>query len=225
MWHRYVGLGILAAGIVMRVLATRATQYSFDNWSLIPTTIGVFVMVGGLPTLRWAAPSIVFLVFMMPIPKEKDLTIPLQQLSSMLSSYLLVTLGVDAFRNGTQITFGFNEEAMNVAEQCSGLRMLTIFSGLSVALALILRNRPWWERLLIVFSALPIAVIANVVRITLTGLLFNMGVESPLLHTVFHDAPGVIMMPIALGLLYLEFKILSNIVIEEDTAAAPVQFD
>lgn len=224
MWHRYVGLGILAAGILMRVVATRATQYSFDAWSLFPSYIGIFVMVGGLPTLRWAAPSVLFLFFMMPIPKEKALTMPLQQLASMLSSYLLVTLGVDAFRNGTQITFGFSEEAMNVAEQCSGLRMLTIFSGLAVALALLSRTRPWWERILIVLSALPIAVIANVIRITLTGLLFNMGVDSPLLHTVFHDAPGLIMMPIAIGLLYLEFKILSNIVIEEDTATAPVQF-
>lgn len=225
MWHRYVGLGILAAGILMRVVATRTTQYSFDNWSLFPSYIGIFVMVGGLPTLRWAAPSILFLFFMMPIPKEKALTMPLQQLASMLSSYLLVTLGVDAFRNGTQITFGFSEEAMNVAEQCSGLRMLTIFSGLAVALALLSRTRPWWERILIVLSALPIAVIANVIRITLTGLLFNLGVDSPLLHTVFHDAPGLIMMPIAIGLLYLEFKILSNIVIEEDTTTAPVQFE
>jgi exosortase len=225
MWHRYVGLAILAAGIVMRVVATRATQYSFDNWSLIICGIGLFVMVGGLPTLRWAAPSVAFLVFMMPIPKEKTLTIPLQQLASMLSSYLLVTLGVDAFRDGTQITFGFSEEAMNVAEQCSGLRMLTIFSGLAVALALLSRNRPWWERVLIVLSALPIAVISNVIRITLTGLLFNLGVDSPLLHTVFHDAPGLIMMPIAIGLLYLEFKILSNLVIEEEATTAPVQFE
>lgn len=225
-WHRWVGVAILGFGILMRVAGAVTTTYALDNLSFIPCFIGVFVMVGGLPTLRWAAPAIAFLVFMLPLPRllQEGLTRPLQRLASICSSYLLVTLGVDAFREGNQIRFGFTEEAMNVAEQCSGLRMLTIFSGLAVALALLSHTRPWWERALIVVSALPIAFIVNVIRITLTGLLFNLGVDSPLMHTVFHDAPGLIMMPIAIGLLYLEFKILSNIVIDVDQETAPVHF-
>ncbi len=226
-WHRWVGLAILTLGIVMRVLGTRATQYAVDNVSMIPCLIGVFVMVGGLPTLRWAAPSAAFLVFMMPWPRalQERITMPLQRLAAMASNYLLVTLGVDSFREGNNISFGLDEKAMNVAEQCSGLRMLTMFAGLSVALALLSRTRPWWERALIVVSALPIALATNVVRITLTGLLFNLHLdEVPLVHKVFHDAPGIIMMPLAIGFLYLESKILSNLVIDDDHAA-PVEFE
>ena len=227
MWHRWVGLGILTLGIVMRVLGARATQYAIDNVSIIPCLIGVFVMVGGLPTLRWAAPSAAFLIFMMPWPRalQESITMPLQRLAAIASNYLLVTLGVDSFRNGNTISFGLDEKAMNVAEQCSGLRMLTMFAGLAVALALLSRTRPWWERALIVVSALPIALAVNVVRITLTGVLFNLHLDDfPLVHKVFHDAPGIIMMPLAIGFLYLEAKILSNLVIDDDHAS-PVEFE
>lgn len=226
-WQRWVGLGILTLGIIMRVVGTRATQYAIDNLSMIPCLIGIFVMVGGLPTLRWAAPSAAFLVFMMPWPRavQQSITMPLQRLAAIASNYLLVTFGVDSFREGNNISFGLDEKAMNVAEQCSGLRMLTMFGGLAVALALLSRTRPWWERGLIVLSALPIALATNVVRITLTGLLFNLHLdEIPLIHKIFHDAPGIIMMPLAIGFLYLVSKILSNLVIEEDHSA-PLEFE
>jgi exosortase/archaeosortase family protein len=103
--------------------------------------------------------------------------------------------------------------------------MLTMFGGLSVALALLSRTRPWWERALIVISAVPIALAVNVVRITLTGLLFNLNLdEVPLVHKIFHDAPGIIMMPLAIGFLYLEAKILSSLVIE-DHHTTPIEFE
>ncbi len=219
-WHRWVGLAILVAGILMRVAGAMTTTFSLDNISFIPCLIGTTVMVGGLPTLRWAGPAIAFLIFMYPLPGflQRAITQPLQRLGAICSSYALVTCGADAYREGNEIRLGISEEAMNVAEQCSGLRMLTIFGGLAVAMALLSRSRPWWERGLIVLSAIPIALIVNVIRITLTGLLFNLGFDSALLHEIFHDAPGLIMMPIAIALLYLEMKILSNIVIETDEA-------
>ncbi len=225
-WHRWVGLGILTLGIVVRVLGTRATQYAIDNLSIIPCLIGVFVMVGGLPTLRWAAPSAAFLIFMMPWPRELQgrVALPLQKLAAMASNYLLVTLGVNSFRDGNTISFGLDQEAMDVAAQCSGLRMLTMFLGMSVALALLSRSRPWWERGLIVISALPIALAVNVIRITITGLLFSLNIDdNPLVHKIFHDFPGLIMMPLAIGFLYLEAKILSSIVIDDDHAT-PTEF-
>ena len=95
--------------------------------------------------------------------------------------------------------------------------MLTIFTGLAVAMALISSDRPWWERLIVVLSAIPIAVLVNVVRITITGLLFSTGVEIPFIKTQFHNVPGWIMMPLAIGFLYLELQVLSRLVIDVPT--------
>ena len=169
-WHQWVGAGIIIAATAVRLVGARYTTFSLENVSFIVCLMGVFILVGGLPTLRWAGPAIAFLVFMLPLPDkvQDSLTNPLQRVATYASTYSLVTMGVDARQEGNKILLGFNESPMNVADQCSGLRMLTIFSGLAVAMALISRDRPWWERLAVIVSAVPIAILVNVVRITLT---------------------------------------------------------
>ena len=79
-------------------------------------------------------------------------------------------------------------------------------------------------------SAVPIALAVNIIRITLTGLLYNLNIQEEIAHKVMHDWAGLIMMPLALGLLFLEMQILSRLLIEEATAptamagfGAPVQ--
>ncbi|MEM8680364.1 MAG: exosortase/archaeosortase family protein [Planctomycetota bacterium] len=223
-WHRWLGAGMICFATVLRVVGALITTFTLENVSFIICLMGVFILVGGLPTFRWAGPAIAFLVFMLPLPDriQDGLTSPLQRIATKASTYSLVTLGVDARQEGNKILLGFNDEPMNVADQCSGLRMLTIFSGLAVAMALISRDRPWWERVVIVMSAIPIAILVNVVRITLTGLLFSTGNDIALVKTIFHDAPGLVMMPLAIGLLYLEMQILSKLLIDAPTSEAPI---
>ena len=100
--------------------------------------------------------------------------------------------------------------------------MLTIFIALSSAIAMILTQRPIWERFILVVSAVPIAILVNVFRITITGVLYSFNVDSELVNHIFHDWAGYLMMPMALGLLFLEMQILQRIVIESD--AVPSQF-
>ena len=96
--------------------------------------------------------------------------------------------------------------------------MLTIFIALAVAIAMISNHRPWWERVIIVLSSIPIALLVNCIRITLTGLLYNLNVNDKITDTIFHDFAGLIMMPLALGFLFLEMQILSRLVIEDKSA-------
>jgi len=101
--------------------------------------------------------------------------------------------------------------------------MLTIFAALSFAVALIMRSRPWWERAIIVMSAFPIAIAVNVIRITVIGLLYNLNFNSDIADVVFHDFGGLIMMPIALGLLFLETQILSRLVVDDEKDVGAMQ--
>lgn len=219
-WHRWVGVGIVLVSVLMRGFGARNVFFTLDNFSLVPCIIGVFVIVGGLPTLRWAAPAITFLIFMYPLPRlfEERIMHPLQTVATMLSVLLLRTLGIFAFQEGNTINLA--ERKMGVVEQCSGLRMLTIFAALSFAVALIMRSRPWWERAIIVMSAFPIAIAVNVIRITVIGLLYNLNVNSYLADEVFHDIGGLLMMPMALGLLFLETQILSRLVLDEEDVSS-----
>jgi exosortase/archaeosortase family protein len=68
-------------------------------------------------------------------------------------------------------------------------------------------KRPWFDRILILVSAVPVAVLANVIRISLTGILYNAGGKE-LGDRVFHDFAGWMMMPIALLVLWGELKLL-----------------
>jgi exosortase/archaeosortase family protein len=67
-----------------------------------------------------------------------------------------------------------------------------------------------------VASAIPIAILVNVIRITATGVAYHLaGRESALARLIYHDLAGWLMMPLALVMLWLELKFLANLILEE----------
>ncbi len=210
---RWAGLGVLCGGLGIRLAATYYPNHVPEMASFVPCVAGLFLMVGGWKMFRWAASPIAFLIFMFPLPGFLDakLLSPLQKLATQASTYCLQTIGIPAYSEGNRIVI--SEVQLGVVEACSGLRMLTIFVALAVAITLV-TERPLWERVVIVLSAVPIALTVNIVRITVTGIL-HLTAGPELAEKVFHDWAGWLMMPMALGLLYVEFEILSHLVIEE----------
>jgi exosortase/archaeosortase family protein len=94
--------------------------------------------------------------------------------------------------------------------------MLVIFFALATAAAVVVR-RPWYERAALVASAVPIALVANVARITVTGVLHQTaGRETA--DRVFHDLAGWLMMPLALGLLWSELHLFARLIVDAPVA-------
>jgi len=217
---RWAGLALLCAGLGIRLAATYYPNRVPEMDSFVISVAGVFLLVGGWKMMRWAGPAVAFLIFMFPLPSFLDsgLLSPLQKLATAASTYALQTIGIAAYSDGNRIVIG--EINLGVVDACSGLRMLTIFVALAVAITLI-TDRPIWERIVIVLSAVPIALTVNIVRITVTGIL-HLTVGPELADKVFHDLAGWVMMPMALGLMYVEFQILSHLIIEE-SASGPLQ--
>jgi exosortase/archaeosortase family protein len=96
-----------------------------------------------------------------------------------------------------------------VVEACGGLSMLLTFAALAVACAIAIK-RPILDRIAVVFSAVPIALLANVVRIVITGVLYEK-VSGQAAQLFFHDVAGWFMMLFALGILWLELSVLSRL--------------
>lgn len=218
--ERWAGVGIIAVGLAIRIVAAYLRIVTIDILSIIPVVLGIFVVVGGWSTFRWAAAPIAFLVFMMPLPTaaERTLLNPLQHVATVLSTYTLQTMGVDAYYESNRIVLGEAGIPLNVEEACSGLRMGTIFLAMAVAMTMI-TERPWWQKGIVILSSIPIALLVNLIRITATALLFMaLGPDSELARTFFHDLAGWFMMPVALGFLYAEMQLLDHIVLEESTA-------
>jgi exosortase len=156
---------------------------------------------------------------MLPLPTfaEQRLLTPLQHVAAVMSNYTLQTLGIESFLSGNNITID-GTIPLNVAEACSGLRMSTIFLAMAVAMIMIM-ERPLWQNAIIIMSSVPIALVTNMIRIVVTGLMFKiLGPDSEFARTFFHDLAGWFMMPIALGFLYGEMVLLDHLLIEEETA-------
>ena len=216
--ERWLGLAVLVGALLIRLLAVQSNMNPLDRYSFLLAISGLFLMVGGWHTLRWAGPAIGFLFFMYPLPAilEQGVLWRLQTVASMASTFLLQTMGVAAFRQGNLITISGMD--LFVADACSGLRMVTIFSALAVAMIFLI-ERPWWDKFMILLSAIPIALIVNIIRITVTGLLYlAVGPENEYVKHLGHDWAGYFMMPLALGFLWVELQFLERLTIPVDTA-------
>jgi exosortase len=218
---RMAGLGFLVGSFALRLFAARYRIVTIDMYTFVPAAAGVFLLSGGWSMFRWAWAPIAFMIFMYPLPDEatRYLLGPLQRIATIVSAYALQTMGIDAVREGNQIVLG--ELHLGVVDACSGLRMLTIFIALSVALVLVGR-RDWWENAAIIASAVPIALVVNSIRITVTALLYQVS-SSEIADMVFHDLAGWVMMPMALAMLFMEQKVLTHLVTLEDHSPAVVR--
>ena len=100
---------------------------------------------------------------------------------------------------------------LQVEEACSGLRMLMLFQTACVGAAFVVRA-PLWQKIVIVVSGTPIAVLSNVLRITLTGVvqeLFSLEAEAT---GHVHDFAGLLMMPLALLFIWGEVDVVAETV-------------
>ncbi len=216
---RWGGVGIIAGGLLMRLLGAYIHNGVVEMWAIIPVMMGIFTVAGGWSMLRWSAAPLAFLIFMMPLPEHvADMFLaPLQHAATVFSSYTLQTLGVDSYYIGNRLIIG-EGFPLNIEEQCSGLRMCTIFLAMAVAMTMI-TDRPWWQNAIVIVSAIPIALLVNLIRIVITALLYLLlGQESEIAKHFFHDLAGWFMMPLAFLFLYVEMQILEHILVEESSA-------
>jgi exosortase len=160
------------------------------------------VLLGTVVVLRlWFA--FFFTVFMVPLPIAlySRIASPLQLFASRVASTLMNATGVPVLCEGNKMTLPGGLQ-MFVAEACSGMRQLTGFLALTTAVAY-LTTRPSWYRAVIVISALPIALSANVARVMLTGYIMHF-VNPQFALGTYHTLEGLLMMGFGLLLLQCE---------------------
>ena len=186
--------------------------------SLVVNLCGAAVLLGGWPALRWLWPAVAFLMFMFPLPYKVEVKAAweLQKVASIASEFLLQTVGYPTYREG--IVLHVKDQILRVEEACSGLSMLLTFLALATGMAMLVK-RPWLDRGLILASAVPVAVLSNVLRIVLTGILYNEAGKE-LGDRVFHDFAGWMMMPLALAILWGELKLLDWVFVDHGGRAS-----
>jgi exosortase len=201
-------IAFLVTGIGLRMVAAYYYLTWLDQVSLLPILAAICLAVGGLSLLNCAWPAISFLLFMIPLPGRLEgvLSDPLQRIATIGSTNVLQTLGFFAESEGNVIRL--STEDLGVVDACKGLHMLVVFFALSTGVAII-STRPLYQRTIVVVSAIPIALLCNILRIAVTGVLYET-TNPQLADLVFHDVAGWLMIPLALGFLALEFWLLER---------------
>ena len=197
----YGGLSLVFVAIVMR-LGSRLVYADFlDGWAIVPMVAGACWFLLGRKAALWASPAIVFLFFMVPLPYQAEslLSWKLQGVATALSTVMLRVLGQPAVAEGHVIWL--NGEQLFVEQACSGLR---IFVGV-IAFAYFwaaISDRSWMDRIVLLSAAIPMALIANSIRITSIGLLYSM-FDNEMPRSLAHDFTGLAMIPLAFAMLWL----------------------
>ncbi len=214
-----LGCSLLAFGLVMRALAGSLLFYQLDAASLLLSLVGLVLAAGGWSLLRTTGPALLFLGFMVPLPYELERNVgqPLKTAATVSSTFLLQTFGQPAIRDGNLILI--DEIRLGVVDACSGLKMMVTFAAFSVGAALLMR-RSRFEKLMVLLGIIPIAIIANVLRITATGLSYVAFTDKGTLEFL-HDFHGWLMMPVGMMLLGLEVWCLKRLVVEPPQIGEP----
>lgn len=211
LWHRrqsfpgavgkpsWLGFVVVLASASLCVLGGYLFLEAVQSWSLLLWLAGVTWFLGGRRMLLWAMPSIVFLVFMIPLPFriEQLLTLPLQSMATRISCWLLQCLGQPAIAEGNVIVLG--DVRLAVAEACSGLRIFVSVVALAFVAAL-LTSKPWWTKASLFVLVLPITLVSNALRIAATGLL-HVYVSEDVARHFGHDVAGWLMIVLAASLM------------------------
>jgi exosortase len=162
-----VALILLAAAALLHIAGyvVQQTRISFLGFIL-----GLYALSGivwGAKWLRAISFPFFLLVFCMPLGTSAEMiTFPLRmivtQLSVGISQY---GLGIDVIRNGTQIFDSTQTFQYDVAPACSGIRSLVALLAMATIYGVIGFGKTW-KTILIVCSAVPLAVLGNTARIT-----------------------------------------------------------
>lgn len=222
----WTGLPLLAAGLALYFLAYLGPKSLIIHHNA--RGVGVALAIFGLALLLfgWRAmrslwfPLAYLCVFGQYVSDGimKPITERLQDLSAIGAWGLLNVITIDTDRDGNVLTVWKDGVAhpLNVAEACSGMRMLFAFVALGVLIAHEGLPRLWQRTALVVMS-IPVGVGVNVLRIATLGILatFDMNFAAG----EFHHFIGLVWLVPALFVYLGILWILRNLIVESPSPA------
>ena len=200
------GLAVIALACGLLVAGMRADVFTLEGWSIVVMAFGLALTFLGPARTRVLAFPIAYLGFMLTFPPVlvNQLSFALKEVTVALSTRLAEALGVLMRRDGMSLFLAGGE--LRVENPCSGLRSLIALLATGAVFAY-LQPGAWWRRALLFLSAIPVAMLANVVRITLLLVVAHyVGVKQA--TGKFHDWTGILLYAVALGGLLLVRQML-----------------
>jgi exosortase B len=194
------GFLVLAAGLVLYAIGRAFALPLFEVASHIPVLAGVVLVLRGVHALRRLAFAFVFLAFLIPIPGFilDWATGPLKTVVSIAVTAVLQFAGYDVVREGVVLDLGGRQ--MLVADACSGLNSIHSLFALALLYAWLTPPRSAARAMLLLLVVVPIAIVANVVRVTILVLLAHRAGDD-VAQGFLHGFAGIVVFLVSLALL------------------------
>ncbi len=204
-----LGLFAFVAAQGIRLIGLFLMYGSLEMLSIALSIAALVLFFFGWRLFRKVSTILLFLCLMLPWPKQVEaaVALPLQRWATSSAVFCLQIMGYEVVAEGNIIHIG--QATVAVAEACNGLRMITAFFVIGGLVALLV-ERAWWQKLIVLASCLPIALVCNTARLTITAIAFTI-VNHENLEVVFHDFGGYAMMPLALAGIVAELWLLAKL--------------
>lgn len=193
------GLILIALGLFQLLIAKVGSEYFLQRTSLIIVLLGAVLYLLGWEYFKRLLFPIAYLFFMVPLPAIiwNKIAFPMQLFASAITEDIIYLLGIPIYREGNVLHLP--EATLEVVAACSGLRSLMAMFALSGALTFF-SGLTTGKKVVLFLSAAPIAVIANITRLTGTAFLArHYGPE--VADGFLHDFSGMVVL--ALGIVML----------------------
>jgi exosortase len=203
-----LGMPLLITGILVLLLGYIGAELFLMRFSILLVISGLVLFLLGREYLYLLAFPIVFLIFMIPLPQIifNAVAFPLQLFAAKLATDMINSLGIPVLREGNIIHLAYS--SLEVAEACSGIRSMVSILTIASIYAYFFEGIKW-KQVVILISALPIAIITNSTRVAGTGILAH-HFSASTAEGFYHTFEGWFMFTVAFGLLLLVGVALSK---------------
>jgi exosortase len=204
---------LLLVALPLYVFGRAYDFISLEVAGLYGVAIAIFYSQYGFKaiTLNWF--PLFYLAFVIPPPGWliDGITAPLKLFVSYVTTSGLQLVGIPVFREG--VTLMVAQYQLLVEDACSGMNSIVGLTAISLFYIYLLRNASWKYSIFLVFLVIPIAILANVIRVATLVLLtyfFGDGVAQGFLHM----AAGLLLFTSALLLVFLVDNLLSRLLLK-----------
>lgn len=204
-----VGVPVAAVGLLLLVAGLLGAELFLSRVSILVTLAGAVLFLFGWRMLQLLFFPLAFMLLMIPLPAIifNKIAFPLQLLASHVGEYGVRAMDIPILREGNVLILA--NATLEVAEACSGIRSLVSLFTLGIVFGYFVDHRPW-VRAVIALSAIPVAILANGLRVASAGwAAHHFGL--PGVEGMFHEFSGWAVFVIAFLMMFGLQRVLQRL--------------
>jgi exosortase len=204
-----LGPVVVAGSLFLLIAGLLGAELFLSRVSILGTIAGAILFLYGWPMLRVLAFPLAFMVLMVPLPAIifNKIAFPLQLLASHVGEKTISAMDIPILREGNVLILA--NTTLEVAEACSGIRSLVSLFTLGIVFGYFV-DRRLWVRSTIALSAIPVAIMANGLRVASAGVAAqyfgSAGVEG-----LFHEFSGWVVFVLAFLMMFALQRLLHRV--------------